>query len=470
MPNLHRAAALAWLMVALPGAAMGIPPKEEARALLDRWLQDQNQANLADYQKLYGDGFAGVRRSGSRTVTLDRAGWLKDRERMFRKKMTVEATNVRVFANAASARIVFVQHWSSGGYSDVGPKELVLRRGGASYSIVREELFASDTRRSPGAVDVAAVGQLAFVMDGEVVLSTTPDDAWAAGPPELDAQHADDLIVRTRRPVDRAKLPADVARLAGSPVRLMDAHGLRCDARLGRLLLRGRAMVEQIDDPNDAWNMSAHFLVATVDGDRKACARATWARSAALPLPATSAAEPAPPVLAQSALAAFRALPEAEVIQRRFDRSYAGANRRRRAAAPPWFLHGEQKPSVRVIGVAPAGPVLLSVSASIREGGCGDDDAVWGSLWALWQVEGDRDHPRLVLRNQPDESMTLLPSAAVDVNGDGQVELLFDKFTDDGAANAAGQPQLFERGVVRALGGAYVDVDGPETPILICPC
>ena len=125
---------------------------------------------------------------------------------------------------------------------------------------------------------------------------------------------------------------------------------------------------------------------------------------------------------------------------------------------------------MRVISVAPAGPVLLSVSASIRKGGCGDDDVVWGSLWALWQIEGDRDDPRLVLRNQPDESMTLLPTSAVDVNGDGQVELLFDQFTDEDAANAAGQPQLLERGVVRALGGAYIDVTGLETPILICPC
>jgi hypothetical protein len=470
MPNLHRAAALAWLMVALPGTAAGIAPKEEARALLDRWLQDQNQGDFADYQKLYGDGFVGVRRSGPRSVTLDRAGWFKDRERMFHKKMTVEAANVRVFANPASARIVFVQHWSSGAYSDVGPKQLVLRRGLASYSIVREELFASDTRRAAGTVDVAAISQLAFVMEGEVVLSTTPDDAWASGPAELDAAHTDDLIVRTRRAVDRAKLPADVARLAGSPVHLMDAHGLRCNAKLGRLMLRGRAMTEPLDDANDAWGISAHFLVATVDGDPKACARATWARSAALPLPAVTTAEPAPPVLAKRALAAFRALPEAQAIQHRLDRSYAGELRRRRAAAPPWFFQGEQKPSVRVISVAPAGPVLLSVSASIREGSCGDDDVVWGSLWALWQVEGDRDNPRLVLRNQPDESMTLQPTAAVDVNSDGQVELLFDQFTDDDSANAVGQPQLLERGVVRALGSAYIDLTGLETPILICPC
>jgi hypothetical protein len=52
-----------------------------------------------------------------------------DRERMFRKPMTVSAEMVRVIADAASARVIFVQRWASGGYSDVGSKELVLRRG-----------------------------------------------------------------------------------------------------------------------------------------------------------------------------------------------------------------------------------------------------------------------------------------------------------------------------------------------------
>jgi hypothetical protein len=121
-----------------------------------------------------------------------------------------------------------------------------------------------------------------------------------------------------------------------------------------------------------------------------------------------------------------------------------------------------------LLSIKPDGPTLLSVSATVNEGGC--EDGVLGSLWALWQVEGSPENPRLALRNQPDESMTMRPTAAVDVDGDGRVELLFDGFSDYGSANMFGQPQVLDHGIVRALGGAYVDVEGPETPILLCPC
>jgi hypothetical protein len=32
------------------------------------------------------------------------------------------------------------------------------------------------------------------------------------------------------------------------------------------------------------------------------------------------------------------------------------------------------------------------------------------------------------------------------------------------------QPDFIERGIVRLLDGLYLDVAGPTTPILICPC
>jgi hypothetical protein len=91
-------------------------------------------------------------------------------------------------------------------------------------------------------------------------------------------------------------------------------------------------------------------------------------------------------------------------------------------------------------------------------------------VWALWQVDGPPASPRLTLRNQPDESMTLQPTAAVDLDGDGHVGLLFDGFSDYRSANVFGQPQFLEHGVVRALGDSYIEIEGPEAPILICPC
>src|SRR4051812_31381121 len=148
-------------------------PKSDAHALLTDWLDAQNTGNFADYQSLYAPSFTGVRRSGPRTASFDRAGWMADRERMFRKPMTVSAEKVRVIADAASARVIFVQRWASGGYSDVGAKELVLRRGPGGFRIAREELFGSATGKS-GEVDVDAVRRLAVLDDGRGVLRQDP--------------------------------------------------------------------------------------------------------------------------------------------------------------------------------------------------------------------------------------------------------------------------------------------------------
>ena len=109
---------------------------------------------------------------------------------------------------------------------------------------------------------------------------------------------------------------------------------------------------------------------------------------------------------------------------------------------------------------------MLSVSASINEGGC--DGGVFGGVWALWEMD-DRDPTHLVLRNQPATEMTLQPTAAVDVDGDGIPELLFDSSFDYASMNAAGQPRFLEHGIARPLDSAY-QLQGPETPIYGCPC
>ena len=442
-------------------------PKSDAHALLVDWLDAQNTGNFADYQSLYAPSFTGVRRSGPRTASFDRAGWMADRERMFRKPMTVSAEKVRVIADAASARVIFVQRWASGGYSDVGAKELVLRRGPGGFRIAREELFGSAPGKS-GEFDVEAFRRFAFVVDGEVVISQNPDDGWASGPLVREKQGADYLLLRMRRPVDVAKLPPAVARLAGMSIRLLNSTGERCQAKLGEFMLRGRAITDDADE-DYAWRASAHLLVAKVDGDRHACAGATWARAAELPGTVVTPAEVPLKEIRNLALAAFGALPQSAKIQKEFETWYRGDRPKARKPPPRWFAHEKGGAQVRLLRSGPKGPTFVSVSASIQEGGCGDD-GVDGAVWALWELRGDPDHPQLVLRNAPDEGMTLAPNATVDVDGDGRVELLFDDSNDYNAQNATGQPDFIERGIVRLLDGLYLDVSGPTTPILICPC
>src|SRR5262249_27020631 len=75
------------VLVALGGLARadtaGADLSPEVRALVDAWLAAQNRGDFAAYEKLYAQKFTGVRRSGTRTVSLDRAGWMRDRKRMF---------------------------------------------------------------------------------------------------------------------------------------------------------------------------------------------------------------------------------------------------------------------------------------------------------------------------------------------------------------------------------------------------
>jgi hypothetical protein len=85
------------------------------------WVDAQNRGDLARYQALYAARFFGVRRSGPRVVRLDRAGWMKDRARMFQRPMTVIIDHLTMLATGERTAIArFTQDWSSGSYHDTG--------------------------------------------------------------------------------------------------------------------------------------------------------------------------------------------------------------------------------------------------------------------------------------------------------------------------------------------------------------
>jgi hypothetical protein len=418
---------------------------DDARAFLERWRDAQNGGDFAAYRALYDETFSGVRRSGDKVVRLDRKGWLDERVRMFRRPMTVEIDGPRVYTGKEETRIAFTQRWASGGYADEGPKVLVLRRRGGAYRIVGEELLSS--RRSvdpPGAFE-----QLAPVIAGELVLSTAPDESWAAGPPRLTGSQ---VMYETERPVAREKLPAALRALPGRRFRLMSASGPLCEATADRLLLRSRVGLESVESPAEAWDRGAKRLVATLAGG---CAGATWARAASLPPLALIPAKAPDAPLGRRAVAAFRALPEAQAFRRE---QRAWASRHEEDRTTDW-LPGAV---VRVMAPAGGGPTLLSVSAETANL-CNEPQL---TMWALWEVEASGT---LRLLNRPSQRRHLVPTAAVDLDGDGRPALLFDSFTDYEAGNATGQPQRIEPGLTRAASG-YLHFEGVELPVYICPC
>src|SRR5688572_9664371 len=90
--------------------------RQAAQTLLTAWLAAQGGGDFAGYQKLYGDPFAGVRRSGKKVRRFDRAGWMEDRARMFKKPMTITADGIQVVAHRDQIHLFFTQTFEQGTY------------------------------------------------------------------------------------------------------------------------------------------------------------------------------------------------------------------------------------------------------------------------------------------------------------------------------------------------------------------
>jgi ketosteroid isomerase-like protein len=154
------------------------------RALVARWLDAQNKGDFPAYRALYAPSFHGVRRSGGRTVVLDHEGWLRDRERMFKKRMKVSAADVRVAPAGKLARATFVQEFSSGTYGDRGRKMIDVALIGGVPAIAREELLESERLASRDEADCPTAKALPFTgtfrgEPGWFVLGETSADALA---------------------------------------------------------------------------------------------------------------------------------------------------------------------------------------------------------------------------------------------------------------------------------------------------
>ncbi len=139
-----RWSAFALLLAASIARADGsIPVLDGGSDLLARWLAAQNHGDFAAYQALYARTFTGVRRSGERVVNFDRAGWIADRARMFKRPMQVVATELQQENKHTTLTILFTQEFSSGSYHDVGKKRIDAALEDGQLRIISEEMLAS---------------------------------------------------------------------------------------------------------------------------------------------------------------------------------------------------------------------------------------------------------------------------------------------------------------------------------------
>jgi hypothetical protein len=440
-------------MVLLLAALLAVeaPPLavKDVQAVVDLWLAAQNKGDFAAYDKLFAARFTGVRRSGPRTVRLDRAGWMKDRARMFRKPMTVAISGVEIRTGGSSALVSFTQAFAQGNYKDTGPKELVVIREGGALKISSEILLRSRIESAPVP---AADERFRFVVSKAVLLSSQPVESWATG---AATYHAGDPTVAARR-VDPAKLPPELARWQGRHLRLVAAAGAACEANVTGFRLLSRSVphfgdVQAWKDmkpatvARQAWDLGAKVLVADVD---KACAGAFWAQPVGTPAPATDSGEAADAALKARALGELRRSAAWKEIQKSYLESPEKGVER-------WDQLDQVDVDVRRFRAQVKGkPIALLSVTMTRNVGCADFGA---ALLALYE---DRNG-KLVARNTPGLT-AVRPLAAVDSDGDGNSELLFEPLPYGDFAT--------EKGRLILEGGLWDSVEEVAVPYLDCPC
>jgi hypothetical protein len=370
----------------------------DARALVEKWLAVQNGGDFEGYQALYATHFVGIRRSGPRTTRFNRAGWMKDRARMFRQPMVVAVDNIKVIpAGEQTSMVTFQQIWKSGHYEDVGRKRLVLTTEAGMPRIAREEMLTSAQLESGPRRPLERYAQ---IYDGEVLLDTRPPEDLSVGP---ISPHPHAGSVRKVR-LDR--LSSELRAWIGRKVKVYGGPST-CEATVGEIHLIGDAIpsigtqdewrenhTSERGKAEAIWGMAAdggRFLTATLVGGCKG----TFVRAAELPAPAFVPAVPAD--------AAWRSL-----AVRALKRLLGGT---------PWT----EAPTVSVMrGSAHGLPLtLVQVMAHGEEQGCGSYDGEWSMVFEL--TEGAQ--PKLTLRGKPNDVLPPV-KAMLDIDEDGEPELL----------------------------------------------
>jgi len=445
---------LATFLAAAAPPAAGAPIAEgDVRALVDRWLTAQNSGDLAAYDKLFAARFTGIRRSGPRTVRFDRAGWMKDRARMFGKptSMTVAISDVRIRIVDPTALVSFTQTFAQGNYKDAGPKQLLIVREAGVPKIAGEFMMRSEIAAS----SASAGEDFRFVVSGAVLLSDSPDLAWGTGPITFDPNAGDPAVAAQR--VDIKKLPPELARWQMRRVRLITVNGGGCEGGITGFRLLSRSIphfgtrqawrepgVSPAVVARQAWDAGAKVLVGDTD---KSCEDTHWARTTGRPILSIDQGAPADDTLKARALAELRRSDAWKAIQK----SYLEEPKKNVAR---WDQLDGVTVDVRRFRAWRGGKEIRLVSATlIFYNGCAE---FGGELEGLFEERG----PKLVPRNTPGKT-DAYPISVFDSDGDGNSELLMEAF-----------PSSFghEWGRATLDGELWDAVEMKYVPFLDCPC
>lgn len=423
-------------------------PQAELKSLLDAWLATQNKGQFEAYQALYATKFFGTKRVGQREARFDRAGWLKDRQRMFQKPMSVEAQDVSLNATSSSAALLFTQHWTSGKFEDTGPKRLLVVREAGALKIAQEEMLRSDVVAAK-AGHAALDFYFTLPLDSGFYLALPQAKVpQKLGPLQLESGEKNTDVYTVSRSVTDADLDASAQALRGKKLKIEGG----CEATISefRVMTRvlphfgersrwtgkGEGKPEKALSPaqiaDAAFALGRPQLFAKLSGCSDG--RFAWLAGTLQPLAAEPVEDPA---LAERAQAAFGKLPSVVAHQKEFLKQAEHAEGK-------WWEEGTE---VAIFKHPKSGQVLVSVLAILKDG-CSEFSA---SEWAVFELKG-KALKRIPIAQEPPDRV----QDAFDVDGNGRLEFLGE--TDYGTDIELIWPDADELGTT--LEYAYLD----------CPC
>lgn len=429
-----------------------------AEEVVKRWVEAQNSGDFDAYQAQYAERFSGIKRVGASVSSYDREGWLKDRKRMFQKKMEVSATDIEIEPASRMAVVRFTQSWASGSYKDVGPKQLVLVPQGEKgpLQIVREEMITSQIEGAGEKGAAPAAGAVGFYTVADdaalLILPIAAEETWfqpktVRGITRSKSAIADAVV---------SNLPAEVRALQGKEVAFFGPRGESCRGKITGFGVRAEVtphfgavqtwdgMWE--DDTNkdrrsDAYVAEAimelganggRYVVAKTDIAASTCGEPSWG---SVDASSSAAAAPFSPVtdasLKGKMTSAFKALPGYTSNQAHYESSGT------------WL---DSSDAVTTLTQASLGDRRFVYMDARAGRGCGD---FYGEFWALWEVKGD---DLVLLSDGKEGGEPPALRAVIDLGSDGKPEFV-------GTSK-----------VLAAQGPVWRNVASYDVPMFDCPC
>ena len=430
----------------------------KVEALVKEWVKAQNDGDFGAYKASYADKFYGVKRVGPKTYKYDHDGWVKDRARMFKKKMEVKADDIDIQPSSTSAVVKFTQTWASGSYKDVGPKQLVIVEQGGALKISSEEMLSSKIK---GADDVKppAPGELGLV-------KTTGKHTALVLQPKVDV----DLGKGSAKSISRGaasykkanldKVDASFKTFIGKTVIFEGPEGKVCQGKVTELAVLAEAtphfgnrqhwddemgmgdgrVYSDAEVAQDIYSLAegqGTSLVALTDAKPDDCREAGWGHLEGKEAVKYDIEYAPDKGLVEMTIDAFQKVAGYRTIQKEW-KGYEGSKGQ-------WY-DADGGGGLSITAIRGGGKTYMLADAQAGAG-CGD---FYGRFWAMWELDDAGNFILMSDPKTPGEISRIV--GAVDSNNDGKVELV----TEDR--------------IIAPVGPVHREVLNAEVPYFDCPC